>query len=249
MPCRNAFGTRGRMPRQRGGPGTLQRDTTCARGDAPGAGWRSPVLLSRDVRSIERCVISADENKLRAIIVGGATPGVRSIADGAQNVAVIIGGTHVLPSRRSDAVDATSERGEELSTAGVPFAMAAAATVTRPQFAISRTRPRRRWPTGSARRGAEGDHPLPRADPRGGRPGRIARDRQGRDAHRHDGQPPRDHEQRRDGVHPWKIDQPVEPADSPERQVPREIPQGGDRMTGEGGAAKSRREWSSGTTG
>jgi imidazolonepropionase-like amidohydrolase len=88
---------------------------------------KQPVFFhADDVQSIDDALDFASENKLRAILVGGAEAWRAVDRLRAQNVAVIIGGTHALPLRRSDAVDAVYANATRLAAAGVRFAMATA---------------------------------------------------------------------------------------------------------------------------
>lgn len=77
-----------------------------------------------DAQSIDDALSFAERNGLRAAIIGGAeawrvVDRLRSL-----DVPVVIGGTHVLPLRRSDSVDAIYANAAKLSAAGVRFAIA-----------------------------------------------------------------------------------------------------------------------------
>jgi imidazolonepropionase-like amidohydrolase len=77
-----------------------------------------------DVQSIDDALEFAAEQKLSAVIVGGAE--AWRIVDRlrAQAVPVILGGTHVLPLRRADPIDAMYSNAFKLAAAGVRFAIA-----------------------------------------------------------------------------------------------------------------------------
>jgi imidazolonepropionase-like amidohydrolase len=86
---------------------------------------RQPVFFhAEDAQAIDDALEFAAEYELRAVIVGGAE--AWRVADRlrAQQVPVILGGTHVLPLRRSDPVDAIYANASKLANAGVRFAIA-----------------------------------------------------------------------------------------------------------------------------
>jgi imidazolonepropionase-like amidohydrolase len=91
----------------------------------PRARGRQPVFFhAEDAQAIDDALGFAAEYELRAVIVGGAE--AWRVADRlrAQQVPVILGGTHVLPLRRSDSVDAVYANASKLANAGVRFAIA-----------------------------------------------------------------------------------------------------------------------------
>lgn len=81
-------------------------------------------LHADDAVSIGAALDFAAEFKLRAVLVGGAEAWRLADRLRAQDVAVILGGTHVLPQRRFDAVDAIYTQAAKLKAAGVRFAIA-----------------------------------------------------------------------------------------------------------------------------
>jgi imidazolonepropionase-like amidohydrolase len=84
-----------------------------------------PVFFhAEDVQAIDEALDFARKYRLRAIIVGGAEAWRVSDRLRALDVPVIIGGTHVLPMRRSDPVDAVYSNAAKLAAAGVRFAIA-----------------------------------------------------------------------------------------------------------------------------
>jgi imidazolonepropionase-like amidohydrolase len=88
---------------------------------------KQPVFFhADDAQSIDDALDFAAERGLKAVIVGGAEAWRVSDHLRAAKVPVIIGGTHVLPLRRADPVDAIYANAAKLSAAGVPFAIATA---------------------------------------------------------------------------------------------------------------------------
>jgi len=88
-------------------------------------GGEAPVFFhADDAQSIDDALEFARQRKLRAVIVGGNE--AWRVADRlrAENVPVIVGGTHVLPLRRADPVDAIYANAAKLHAAGVRFALA-----------------------------------------------------------------------------------------------------------------------------
>ena len=81
-------------------------------------------LHADDAVSIGAALDFAAEFKLRAVLVGGAEAWRLADRLRAQEVPVILGGTHVLPQRRFDAVDAIYAQAAKLKAAGVRFAIA-----------------------------------------------------------------------------------------------------------------------------
>ncbi len=81
-------------------------------------------LHADDAVSIGAALDFAAEFKLRAVLVGGAEAWRLADRLRAQEVSVILGGTHVLPQRRFDAVDAIYAQAAKLKAAGVRFAIA-----------------------------------------------------------------------------------------------------------------------------
>jgi imidazolonepropionase-like amidohydrolase len=79
---------------------------------------------AEDVQSIDDALAFAVEHKLRPIIIGGAEAWRITDRLRAENVPVILGGTHVLPLRRSDPIDAVYANAAKLAAAGVRFALA-----------------------------------------------------------------------------------------------------------------------------
>ena len=77
-----------------------------------------------DVQSIDDALAFALKFKLDPILVGGAEAWRLSDRLRAQNVPVILGGTHVLPLRRADPVDAIYANAGKLAAAGVRYAIA-----------------------------------------------------------------------------------------------------------------------------
>lgn len=91
----------------------------------PFAHGRAPVFFHvDDAQGIDDALDFAGEHRLSAVIVGGAE--AWRVADRlrAQQVPVIVGGTHVLPLRRADPVDAIYANAARLATASVRFAIA-----------------------------------------------------------------------------------------------------------------------------
>lgn len=81
-------------------------------------------LHADDAVSIGAALDFAAEFRLRAVLVGGAEAWRLADRLRAQAVPVILGGTHVLPQRRFDAVDALYAQAAKLKAAGVHFALA-----------------------------------------------------------------------------------------------------------------------------
>jgi imidazolonepropionase-like amidohydrolase len=81
-------------------------------------------LHADDALSIGAALDFAAEFQLRAVLVGGAEAWRLADRLRAQTVPVILGGTHVLPQRRFDAVDAIYAQAARLKAAGVLFAIA-----------------------------------------------------------------------------------------------------------------------------
>jgi imidazolonepropionase-like amidohydrolase len=81
-------------------------------------------LHADDAQSIDDALGFAAEYELDAVIVGGME--AWRVADRlrAADVPVIIGGTHALPLRRADPIDAIYSNAQKLSAAGVRFAIA-----------------------------------------------------------------------------------------------------------------------------
>jgi imidazolonepropionase-like amidohydrolase len=77
-----------------------------------------------DAQGIDDALGFALEHGLRPVIVGGTEAWRVTDRLRAQDVPVIIGGTHVLPMRRADPVDAVYANAARLSAAGVRFAIA-----------------------------------------------------------------------------------------------------------------------------
>ncbi len=87
-------------------------------------GEQAVFLHADDAVSIGAALDFAAEFKLRAVLVGGAEAWRLADRLRAQEVPVILGGTHVLPQRRFDAVDAIYAQASKLKAAGVRFAIA-----------------------------------------------------------------------------------------------------------------------------
>jgi imidazolonepropionase-like amidohydrolase len=86
---------------------------------------KAPVFLhAADTQSIDDALDFASQHGLSAVIVGGAEAWRVTDRLRAQNVPVILGGTHVLPLRRSDPIDAIYANAAKLAAAGVRFAIA-----------------------------------------------------------------------------------------------------------------------------
>jgi imidazolonepropionase-like amidohydrolase len=86
---------------------------------------KAPVFLhADDTQSIDDALDFASQHGLSAVIVGGAEAWRVTDRLRAQNVPVILGGTHVLPLRRSDPIDAIYANAAKLAAAGVRFAIA-----------------------------------------------------------------------------------------------------------------------------
>lgn len=79
---------------------------------------------AEDAQSIDDALGFAAEHKLAAVIVGGAEAWRVTDKLRAQNVPVIVGGTHVLPLRRADPIDAIYANASKLAAAGVRYAIA-----------------------------------------------------------------------------------------------------------------------------
>lgn len=81
-------------------------------------------LHASDAQAIGEALDFASEFELRVVLVGGAE--AWRVADRlrAMQVPVILGGTHVLPLRRYDAVDTVYAQAARLKAAGVRFAIA-----------------------------------------------------------------------------------------------------------------------------
>ena len=77
-----------------------------------------------DAQGIDDALAFAAKFKLKAVLVGGAEAWRVSDRLHAQNVPVILGGTHVLPLRRADPVDAIYANAAKLAAAGVRYAIA-----------------------------------------------------------------------------------------------------------------------------
>ncbi len=87
-------------------------------------GKRPVFFHADDTQSIDDALDFAGKYGLKPIIMGGQEAWRVSDRLRAQDVAVIVGGTHVLPLRRSDAVDAIYSNAAKLAAAGVRFAIA-----------------------------------------------------------------------------------------------------------------------------
>lgn len=88
-------------------------------------GGEQPVFFhADDAQSIDDALDFAKQHGLKPVIVGGQE--AWRVADRlrADDVAVIVGGTHVLPLRRNDPVDAIYSNAAKLHAAGVRFALA-----------------------------------------------------------------------------------------------------------------------------
>jgi imidazolonepropionase-like amidohydrolase len=84
-----------------------------------------PVFLhANDVEAIEDALDFAARHDLRPILVGGLEAWRLAALLAARKVPVIVGGTHVLPLRRSDPYDAVYANPARLFEAGVQFAIA-----------------------------------------------------------------------------------------------------------------------------
>jgi imidazolonepropionase-like amidohydrolase len=81
-------------------------------------------LHAEDAQSIDDALEFATQQKLSAVIVGGAEAWRVVDRLRAQDVPVIIGGTHVLPLRRADPTDAMYANASKLAAAGVRYAIA-----------------------------------------------------------------------------------------------------------------------------
>lgn len=81
-------------------------------------------LHADDAVSIGAALDFAAEFELRTVLVGGAEAWRLADRLRARDVPVILGGTHVLPQRRYDAVDAIYAQAAKLKAAGVHFAIA-----------------------------------------------------------------------------------------------------------------------------
>ena len=87
-------------------------------------GWQASCNLGEIGRGIDDALAFAAKFKLKAVLVGGAEAWRVSDRLHAQNVPVILGGTHVLPLRRADPVDAIYANAAKLAAAGVRYAIA-----------------------------------------------------------------------------------------------------------------------------
>jgi imidazolonepropionase-like amidohydrolase len=86
---------------------------------------RGPVFFhADDVQAIDEALDFAQKHELRAVIVGGSEAWRVAGRLAALDVPVILGGTHVLPLRRSDPVDAVYANAARLAEARVRFAIA-----------------------------------------------------------------------------------------------------------------------------
>lgn len=81
-------------------------------------------LHADDAQSIEDALEFAAVHRLSAVIVGGAEAWRVTDRLRAEDVPVIIGGTHVLPLRRADPIDAAYANAARLAAAGVRYAIA-----------------------------------------------------------------------------------------------------------------------------
>lgn len=91
----------------------------------PFVGGAKPVFFhADDAQAIDDTLAFVAKFKLKAVLVGGAEAWRVSDRLRAQNIPVILGGTHVLPLRRGDAVDAIYANAAKLAAAGVRFAIA-----------------------------------------------------------------------------------------------------------------------------
>ncbi|GIX34648.1 MAG: imidazolonepropionase [Lysobacteraceae bacterium] len=77
-----------------------------------------------DASAIEQALAFAREQQVRAVLVGGAEAWKVAATLRQDGVPVILGGTHVLPLRRHDPVDAVFANALRLHEAGVRFAIA-----------------------------------------------------------------------------------------------------------------------------
>jgi len=92
---------------------------------APFLAGERPVVFHADrAPAIEQALAFAAKHGLRPVIAGGLEAWRASDALRAADAAVLIGGTHVLPLRRHDAVDAVYANPARLHAAGVRFAIA-----------------------------------------------------------------------------------------------------------------------------
>jgi imidazolonepropionase-like amidohydrolase len=83
-----------------------------------------PVLISaNDLESIEDALDFAARHDLRMVLMGGLEAWRIAALLKARQVPVIVGGTHVLPLRRSDPVDAAYANPARLHAAGIAFAI------------------------------------------------------------------------------------------------------------------------------
>lgn len=83
-----------------------------------------PVLITaNDLESIEDALDFAARHDLRMVLLGGLEAWRIAALLKARDVPVIVGGTHVLPLRRSDPVDAAYANPARLHAAGIRFAI------------------------------------------------------------------------------------------------------------------------------
>jgi imidazolonepropionase-like amidohydrolase len=83
-----------------------------------------PVLVSaNDIESIEDALDFAARHDLRMVLMGGLEAWRIAALLKARDVPVVVGGTHVLPLRRSDPVEAAFANPAKLHAAGVRFAI------------------------------------------------------------------------------------------------------------------------------
>lgn len=88
-------------------------------------GGKQPVFFhADDAQAIEDALDFAKEHGLKPVIVGGSEAWRLTDRLRADRVPVIVGGTHVLPLRRADPVDAIYANAAKLHAAGVRFAIA-----------------------------------------------------------------------------------------------------------------------------
>jgi len=88
------------------------------------AGELPAMIHADDAESIESALDFARRHGLRMILVGGLEAWKLTALLAAQDVPVIIAGTHVLPLRRSDPEDAAFANPGKLHAAGIRFAIA-----------------------------------------------------------------------------------------------------------------------------
>lgn len=83
-----------------------------------------PVLIgANDLESIEDALDFAARHDLRMVLMGGLEAWRIAALLKARDIPVIVGGTHVLPLRRSDPVDAAYANPARLHAAGIAFAI------------------------------------------------------------------------------------------------------------------------------